>query len=634
MSVRAVWASVPAAALSIALLANHQQSAGGTGSAGEAPPDFAAIHSFAESESRLVVHKAEDGSIKPGHREDADAMVLRAKREGSIRLIVEIRGDPILDDPFLAARLDDSTRQSLVDEVVDEFLDDIQDHLLGEGRAHLIRYRFIPYLTLRLDSEGVEAVLSRFQVRSINTEGKGVPLLNASVPFIGADVLHNQNNDGSGYVIAIIDTGVYSAHEMFPMNKIVEQACFSTPVNNQDTCSTQGDGEPCVPRIGSSCLQYHGTHAAGIAAGASVSACVGQGCSDLDDNLKGVAKSAGIISINVVSIDDSESTYTIREGDVIDALDEVYSHRNSYNIASVNMSFTLSVDFSDWADEQACNSDWSGVTAAVNVLHASGIAVIAASGNCGTDELEGCGTGAPGVIAPPACIGNVISVSAVRRSVDTHASYANVADILDMLAPAGNTDSGSGPCAQWADGVWSASHQWPPGSGNQCEDGYHRGIGTSTAAPHVTGSIALLREEYGSAATPSAMRDLLKETGATVNLTQGGKNYSFPRIDLDAALTPPAAPGAPNELNVDLECFDLYKLTWPAPSSGTVTEYQIEGSFSDTFFSTWREWFGPDNIAWVIVDDTTYFRVRACNTVSCSGWTVGNSSASPSSQCP
>jgi subtilisin family serine protease len=232
-------------------------------------------------------------------------------------------------------------------------------------------------------------------------------LLNASIPFIGADTLHNQQIDGSGYAVAIIDTGVYSAHQMFPTNKIIEQACFSTPVNNQDTCSAFGDGEPCESRVGDTCWPFHGTHVAGIAAGASVPACVGTNCDVLDDTLQGVAKSSGIISINAISIDNTTAnTYSFREGDVIDALNEIYALRSAYDIASVNMSFLLSVDFSDWVGEEACDSDWPGVATAVNALHASGIAVVAASGNCGTNELTGCGSGAPKVIAPPACIIN------------------------------------------------------------------------------------------------------------------------------------------------------------------------------------------------------------------------------------
>ncbi|MFU8831434.1 MAG: S8 family peptidase [Wenzhouxiangella sp.] len=621
MNVRSVLVGVSFAFISL----------GGVCSEFKSTLDPLLAQTLAEGGARLIISKYDEGgSIRLSDPNVAEAMVSRATAEGSIYLIVGLQGDPVLDSPHLAARMENSARQSMVMDVVDEFLHDVHDYVLSEYPSAVNRYRFIPYVRMRLDSQGVKAVLAHPLVRSVSTEGKGPPLLNASIPFIGADIVHGQNIVGSGYVVSIIDTGVYSAHEMLGTSKIVEQACFSTPVNNQDTCSGSGDGEPCESRAGGSCVPFHGTHVAGIAAGSNVSACVGgTSCTILDDTLQGVAKSAGIISINAISIDDSTAdSYLFREGDVIDALNEVYAHRGTYDIASVNMSFLLSVDFGDWVGEEACDSDWPGVAAAVNALHASGIAVVAAAGNCGSDEIQGCGSGAPKLIAPPACIANVISVSAVRRDLDSHASYANVADILDLLAPAGNSNLSSVPCAEWTDGVWSASHQWP----TNCQDDYHRGIGTSSAAPHVTGAIALLRDEYGTAATPSAMLDLLKKTGSTVNLTQGGSNFSFPRIDLDSALSPPPAPSSPRFFTLFHECLNLYNLIWSAPQNGTVTEYQVEGSHSGTFDSSWREWFGTETAILVNVHATTWFRVRACNTVSCSGWEVAYGSASPTIQ--
>ena len=87
------------------------------------------------------------------------------------------------------------------------------------------------------------------------------------------------------------------------------------------------------------------------------------------------------------------------------------------------------------------------------------------------------------------------------------------------------------------DGIWSAYFQ------TNCGDEYFRDAGTSMATPHAAGAHALLRDKYPQA-SETAISDWLAASGETVSFTQNSVNYSKPRIDLDAAMTPPTAPGS------------------------------------------------------------------------------------------
>jgi subtilisin family serine protease len=97
---------------------------------------------------------------------------------------------------------------------------------------------------------------------------------------------------GSGQVVAVLDTGVDSAHP-FLAGKVVEEACFtSNRVAGSGNCpngtSTQtgpGSGVPCT-YAPSGCR--HGTHVAGIAAGRG-------------STFSGVAKDANVMSVQVFS---------------------------------------------------------------------------------------------------------------------------------------------------------------------------------------------------------------------------------------------------------------------------------------------------------------------------------------------
>jgi len=146
---------------------------------------------------------------------------------------------------------------------------------------------------------------------------------------------------------------------------------------------------------------------------------------------------------------------------VVSALLRVFELRDTYDIAAVNVSL-IRDGFPNNCDDQD-----TAMTDAINQLRAANIATVAASRN---DELTDS-------ISFPACISSAISVgatgdgSAADTPVDTVALFSNSAPFLNLLAPGRIiTSSAAG-------------------------GGYAGGSGTSQAAAHVSGAMALLRQE-------------------------------------------------------------------------------------------------------------------------------------------
>ena len=364
-------------------------------------------------------------------------------------------------------------------------------------------YRYTPALAMTLDQSEIDVMSSAPGVESIIEDIAAQTMMDESLPLIGANVLHDLDFDGSGFAVAILDTGTDHDHPMIA-DGIVGSACFSTtdPAIHAISRCPGGRTVEVGGRSGDDCdrcqvTATHGTHVGGIAAGRPVTA----NMSGTNHELLGVAPGAGIVAVNVFYTDTDDQKAYSQTSDQLAALEWLYDNRtfpdpdsgDPIQLAAINMSL------GGGYTEDFCATH--PLAPIVTMLRSAGVATVIASGN----EFQNEG------LAEPACIGQAITVGATDRN-DAVASFSNSHFVVDLLAP----------------GVEIRASTDMEGS-TPLYDAYN---GTSMATPHVAGAIALLRS-----AVPQASLDqiefALKTTGRPV--TDTDNDLTRPRIQLNAA---------------------------------------------------------------------------------------------------
>ena len=269
------------------------------------------------------------------------------------------------------------------------------------------------------DKSSVKKVKRKYKSTSLKKRGSKIiyrKTLDKSVPYIGANVLHNTSYKGNGTVIVIIDSGIDTTHPMLS-GKVVLQACF-TDLRSCPNKTNQQIGDNAARPV-----DWHGNHVAGIAAGKS-------------PLYIGVAPEASIIAINVFDKDLSSSDSSIAR-----ALNWVHSISTIYNIASVNMSLGTSRIYKSTCDNVSPN-----ITQAIHKLYDVNIATVVAAGNSASLGMSN-----------PACISKVISVAASTLTGNI-TSFSNISSFTTFAAPGQQIlSSGSGFTMRRASGTSMAA---------------------------------------------------------------------------------------------------------------------------------------------------------------------------------
>jgi subtilisin len=435
------------------------------------------------------------GSLMPAPRAAGgpvipQALSARAARDGRVRVIVWLnpRSGPHVPEgrlSGLAAAAQRTEIRAAAGRVI--------SNLRFAGRDLVHRFDTVPYLVLDLDAAGLAAVEQSPDVVQVMDDPILRPALADSVPLIQSDQVWAAGYRGTGTTIAVIDSGVDSAHP-FLTDRVVEEACYSSNVSglSQSVCPNglasqigPGSAEPCpLPECA------HGTHVAGIAAGNGASAKVA---------FSGVAPAAELMAVQVFSkvIDPANCGGTAPcmgafSSDIIAGLERVYALAPVLNVVSVNMSLGGNV-FSAPCDTQPYKP-------IIDNLRAIGVATVVASGN----------TSATWGISTPACISTSISVGSTDKS-NRISSFSNVAPFLSLVAP-GQAITSSVPS-----GLFQSFN------------------GTSMAAPHVAGTWSLLRQAVPVASVGTIL-NALRLTGLPIADTRAGGTATVPRVSAFMAL--------------------------------------------------------------------------------------------------
>jgi uncharacterized repeat protein (TIGR01451 family) len=398
-----------------------------------------------------------------------------------------------------------------------ETAEDVVKQLAGTTYSVNHVYRSVPFVALRVSADALEALASLPQVLDIEEDrpaklvdpflGDGSAKGSASatspstatrrldntVNLIGASTAWDMGYTGSGWYVAILDTGIRRTHEFF-QGKTIEEACFALGEDGSGPAGDCPNDQSAMTGVGTA-VHYpstyggfdHGTHVSGIAAGNN-------------GTLFGVAKDANVVAVQVFSKFSGTrcgggTCILSWSSDQLAGLDFVYSIRGSHSIAAANLSLG--------AGKHATSCDSDSRKAGIDLLRAVGIATTISTGNDGYCVYVGA----------PSCISSSVAVGSSTDS-DVESYFSNWHPTLQRLfAPGSSINSSTG----------------------YSDTSYGSQSGTSMAAPHVAGAWALLSQS-APARTADDLLAAFAATGVGVTSSCDSHEVPIPRIQIDHAI--------------------------------------------------------------------------------------------------
>ncbi|WP_436492728.1 S8 family peptidase [Actinokineospora sp. HUAS TT18] len=288
--------------------------------------------------------------------------------------------------------------------------------------------------------------------------------------------------DGAGVTVAVIDTGIVGHSDLnanvLPGYDFISDAAAARDGNGRDANPNDEGDWYAAGECGSanpSNSSWHGSHVAGTIAAVS----------DNSNGIAGIAAKSKIVPIRVLGKCGGRSS------DIADAITwasggKVTRVPNNPNPAKViNMSL---------GGAGSCGSIYQR---AIDGAVKRGTTVVVAAGNSNSD-VSG---------FSPANCNNVVSVAASDRE-GNRAFYSNFGAKIDVTAPGGevrNETDAPGTRTKPQDGILSTINA---GLTTQTTEDYKTFMGTSMAAPHVAGLVALMLGE--KPLTPAQVEAALK----------------------------------------------------------------------------------------------------------------------------
>ena len=308
---------------------------------------------------------------------------------------------------------------------------------------------------------------------------------------------------GSGVVVAVIDTGITSHPDLnaniLPGYDFISDAAMARDGGGRDNNpNDQGDwyaANECGAGYPASNSSWHGTHVAGTIAAVT-------------NNSTGVAGTAFNAKVVPVRVLGKCGGYT---SDIADAI--VWASGGSVSGVPANANPAEVINMS-LGGGGSCSATYQN---AINGAVGRGTTVVVAAGNEGSN-VSG---------SVPANCANVIAVAATT-STGAKASFSNYGAGIDISAP--------------GQAILSTLNTGTTVPGSASYASYN---GTSMAAPHVAGVVALMQAAAPSALTPSQVETIIKNTArALPGACSGGCGAGI--VNADAAVVAAQGGGGGN----------------------------------------------------------------------------------------
>ncbi|GAB2513665.1 S8 family peptidase [Pseudoxanthomonas sangjuensis] len=291
--------------------------------------------------------------------------------------------------------------------------------------------------------------------------------LQSSTAGIRADQAWN-TTDGNGVVVAVLDTG-YTDHSDLVGNILPGYDFISDKRIAGDGGGRDADAHDPGDYAKGQPSSWHGTHTAGTIGA------VGNN----NKGVIGVAYGAKVVPVRVLG---RGGGYT---SDIVDGI--TWASGGSVGGAPANANPAEVINMSLGGSSTCSSAYQSAIDAAV----ARGTTIVVAAGNSNAD-VSG---------FTPASCNNVIAVAALNKS-GTRASYSNYGSKIDVAAPGGD----SGDCTTLIVSTGNDGSKAPGAENYLCM------AGTSMAAPHVAGVVALMQSVASTPLTPAQVESILKST--------------------------------------------------------------------------------------------------------------------------
>lgn len=275
---------------------------------------------------------------------------------------------------------------------------------------------------------------------------------------------------GTGVVVAVIDTGITNHPDLnaniLPGYDFISDAAMARDGGGRDNnANDEGDwyaANECGSGIPASNSSWHGTHVAGTIAAVT-------------NNSTGVAGTAFNAKVVPVRVLGKCGGYT---SDIADAIVWASGGTVSGVPANANPAEVINMSLGGGG---TCSTTYQN---AINGAVSRGTTVVVAAGNSNTNVSS----------SVPANCANVIAVAATT-SAGARASFSNYGAGIDVSAP--------------GQAILSTLNSGTTVPGTASYASYN---GTSMAAPHVAGVVALVQSVAPTALTPAAIETLLKNT--------------------------------------------------------------------------------------------------------------------------